>query len=132
MAKPSLAEIAIVAGARTPMSEWIGGKRGDGQQGGALATVSAIELGAVAARAAIERAGITPDRIDHVIMGNALQTSADALRRVLRAGRARARVLRYSPRPRGKRRILSAAARAAGKRADGVQQPTLRRSGIPG
>ena len=79
MAKPSLAEIAIVSGARTPMSEWIGGKRGDGQQGGALASLSAIELGAVAARAAIERAGISPEQIDHVIMGNALQTSADAL-----------------------------------------------------
>ena len=79
MANPSLAEIAIISGARTAMAEWIGGKRGDGLPGGALAGVSAIELGAVAARAAIERAGITPERIDHVIMGNALQTSGDAL-----------------------------------------------------
>jgi acetyl-CoA acetyltransferase family protein len=72
-------EIVVVSGARTPMAEWIGGKRGDGQQGGALATVSAIALGAVAARAAIERAGIPAERIDHVIMGNALQTSGDAI-----------------------------------------------------
>jgi acetyl-CoA acetyltransferase family protein len=72
-------EIAIVAGARTPMAEWIGGKRGDGLAGGALASVSATELGAAAARAAIERAGVPAERIDHVVMGNAMQTSADAI-----------------------------------------------------
>ena len=55
-------DIVIVSGARTPMAEWVGGKRGDGRPGGALASVSALELGAIAARAAIERAGITPDR----------------------------------------------------------------------
>jgi acetyl-CoA acetyltransferase family protein len=72
-------QIVIVAGARTPMAEWIGGKKGDGQPGGALASVSAIDLGAVAARAALTRAGIEPDRIDHVVMGNAMQTSGDAI-----------------------------------------------------
>jgi acetyl-CoA acetyltransferase family protein len=72
-------EIVIVSGARTPMAEWIGGKRGDGLPGGALASASAIELGAVAARAAIERAGIAPALIDHVVMGNAMQTSGDAI-----------------------------------------------------
>jgi acetyl-CoA acetyltransferase family protein len=61
------------------MAEWIGGKRGDGLPGGALASMSAIDLGAVAARAAIERAGIPAATIDHVVMGNALQTSGDAL-----------------------------------------------------
>jgi len=74
-----LPEIVIVSGARTPMAEWIGGKRGDGLPGGALATISAIDLGAVAARGAIQRAGIDPAIIDHVVMGNALQTSGDAL-----------------------------------------------------
>ena len=39
-------EIVIVSGARTPMAKWIGGKRGDGLAGGALAPVSAIDLGA--------------------------------------------------------------------------------------
>jgi len=73
------AEIVVLSGARTPMTEWIGGKRGDGLPGGALACISAIDLGAVAAKAAMERAGITPDIIDHVIMGNALQTSGDAI-----------------------------------------------------
>ena len=72
-------DIVIVSGARTPLSEWIGGKRGDGLQGGALASVSALDLGAVAAKAALERGGVDPKAIDHVIMGNALQTSGDAL-----------------------------------------------------
>src|SRR5216110_1169637 len=72
-------DIVIVSGARTPMAEWIGGKRGDGLPGGLLASVSAIELGALAARAAIERAGIEAGRIDHVVMGNAMQTSGDAI-----------------------------------------------------
>src|SRR5215510_2817488 len=72
-------EIVILSGARTPMAEWIGGKRGDGLPGGALASVSAIDLGAVASRAAIERAGIQPGQIEHVVMGNALQTSSDAI-----------------------------------------------------
>ncbi len=72
-------DLVIVGGARTPMAEWIGGKRGDDKQGGALATVSAIELGAIAAKGALERAGIPADAVDHVVMGNAMQTSGDAL-----------------------------------------------------
>jgi len=72
-------DIVIVSGARTPMAEWIGGRRGDGQSGGALAPVSALDLGAAAAKGALERAGIPADRIDHVVMGNALQTSGDAI-----------------------------------------------------
>jgi acetyl-CoA acyltransferase 2 len=75
----SSADVVIVSGARTPMSEWVGGKRGDGLPGGALASISAIDLGAVAAKAAIERSGIPADAFDHVIMGNALQTSGDAI-----------------------------------------------------
>jgi acetyl-CoA acetyltransferase family protein len=61
------------------MAEWIGGKRGDGLPGGALASVTAIDLGAAAARAAIERAKVPAARIDHVVFGNALQTSGDAI-----------------------------------------------------
>jgi acetyl-CoA acetyltransferase family protein len=71
--------IVIVGGARTPMAEWIGGKRGDGKPGGALSSVSAIDLGAVAVRGALERAKVAVDQVDHVVMGNALQTSGDAL-----------------------------------------------------
>jgi acetyl-CoA acyltransferase 2 len=72
-------DIVIVSGARTPMAEWIGGKRGDGLPGGALASVSALDLGALAAKAALERGGVDHKSIDHVVMGNALQTSGDAL-----------------------------------------------------
>jgi acetyl-CoA acetyltransferase family protein len=61
------------------MAEWIGGKRGDGLPGGALASVTAIDLGAAAAKAAIERAKVPAARIDHVVFGNALQTSGDAI-----------------------------------------------------
>jgi len=74
-----LQDIVIVSGARTPMAEWIGGKRGDGQPGGALASVSAIDLGVVAARAALQRAGVEPGTIDHVVIGNAMPTSADGI-----------------------------------------------------
>ena len=72
-------DVVIVSGARTPMAEWIGGRRGDGLNGGALASVSALDLGAIAARAAVERAGVPASEFDHIVMGNALQTSADAL-----------------------------------------------------
>src|SRR5262245_37307270 len=61
------------------MAEWVGGKRGDGQSGGAPASGPAIDLGATAARAALDRADLSPGLVDHVVMGNALQTSADAI-----------------------------------------------------
>ena len=47
--------------------------------GGPLRELSAQELGAVAARAAIERSGLEPAEFDHIIFGNALQTSGDAI-----------------------------------------------------
>ncbi|HKQ19268.1 MAG TPA: acetyl-CoA C-acetyltransferase [Candidatus Eisenbacteria bacterium] len=72
-------EVVILNGARTPMTEWVGGRAGNGKQGGALRDVSAIDLGAIAAKAALERSKVPPDILDHVIMGNALQTSGDAL-----------------------------------------------------
>ena len=50
-----------------------------GRYGGVLRELSAIELGAVAARAAVERSGVDPAECDHVIFGNALQTSGDAI-----------------------------------------------------
>ncbi|MCH7548232.1 MAG: acetyl-CoA C-acyltransferase [Candidatus Krumholzibacteriota bacterium] len=72
-------KVVILGGARTPMAEWVGGKRGDGKPGGALASLSAIDLGVVAARGALDKTGIDAERIDHVVMGNALQTSGDAI-----------------------------------------------------
>ncbi len=71
--------VVIVGGARTPMAEWVGGKRGDGESGGALAGVSALDLGAVAARGALAKSKVPAEKITHVVMGNALQTSGDAL-----------------------------------------------------
>src|SRR6186713_1588523 len=62
-------EVVIVGGARTPMAEYVG----------AFKDISAIELGARAAIAALERAGAQPGWVDHVVMGNALQTSGDAI-----------------------------------------------------
>jgi acetyl-CoA acetyltransferase family protein len=73
------ASVVILNGARTPMAEWVGGRAGDGTPGGALKDVSAIDLGAVAAKAAIERSRVPADIFDHVIMGNAMQTSGDAI-----------------------------------------------------
>jgi acetyl-CoA acetyltransferase family protein len=46
---------------------------------GALKDVSALDLGAIASRAAMERAGVRPEWIDHAVFGNVLQTSADAI-----------------------------------------------------
>ena len=50
-----------------------------GTFGGSLKDFSANQLGAIAARAAIESARIQPDVIGHVVFGNALQTSSDAI-----------------------------------------------------
>ncbi len=71
--------VVILGGARTPMAEWVGGKRGDGEPGGALASVSALDLGATAARGALAKTKVAAEKISHVVMGNALQTSADAI-----------------------------------------------------
>ncbi len=46
---------------------------------GAFADVSAIDLGVHAAREALARSGVEPGAVDHVIFGNALQTSGDAI-----------------------------------------------------
>lgn len=56
-----------------------GARTGFGTFGGTLKDLSAIELGVVASKAAVERAGVAPESIDHVVFGNALQTSADAI-----------------------------------------------------
>jgi acetyl-CoA acetyltransferase family protein len=62
-------DIAIVSGARTPFGRYCG----------KLKDFTAQELGAVAAKGAIERAGIDAKEFDHVVFGNAQQTSGDAL-----------------------------------------------------
>jgi acetyl-CoA acyltransferase 2 len=54
-------------------------RTGFGTFGGSLRGFSATELGVFAARGAFERAAIEPDAVNHVVFGNALQTSADAI-----------------------------------------------------
>jgi acetyl-CoA acetyltransferase family protein len=46
---------------------------------GALKDVSALELGAQAARAAFAKTGVRPEWIDHTVVGNVMQTSSDAI-----------------------------------------------------
>ena len=62
-------DVFILGGARTPMAEYTG----------KLKDFSALELGAIAARAAMERTGVKPADVDHIVFGNVLQTSADAV-----------------------------------------------------
>jgi acetyl-CoA acyltransferase 2 len=55
-----------------------GARTGFGGFGGSLKDLSATELGAIAAKAALERGGVDPHAVSHVVVGNAMQTSADA------------------------------------------------------
>ena len=72
-------DVVIVGGARTPFCEWQGGKRGDGQPGGLLKDVSALKLGEIAIRGALEKTGTSPENVDHLVMGYALQTCDQAI-----------------------------------------------------
>jgi acetyl-CoA acyltransferase 2 len=64
-----ITDAVILHGARTPMARYTG----------AFDQTSAIDLGAAASRAAIERSGVDAAEFDHVVFGNVMQTSADAL-----------------------------------------------------
>jgi len=66
MTKP---DVFVIGGARTPMTDYVG----------ALKDVSALELGAIAARGAFSKTGVKPEWIDHAVFGNVLQTSSDAI-----------------------------------------------------
>ena len=72
-------DVVILGGARTPFCEWVGGKRGDGKPGGALKTLRAEELGAIAIKGALEKTGTDPATVDHVVMGYALQTNSQSI-----------------------------------------------------
>jgi len=67
-------EVVIVGGARTPMCEYVG-TPGFGK----LKTVTAIDLATHASKAALARSKVDPASVDHVVVGNALQTSPDAI-----------------------------------------------------
>jgi acetyl-CoA acyltransferase 2 len=62
-------DAVILEGARTPMIRYMG----------AFDDTNAIELGAAAGKEAVRRAGVNAEEFDHVIFGNVMQTSADAL-----------------------------------------------------
>jgi len=62
----SIPDVVIIAGARTPF----------GRINGNLAARTAVELGTVAIRGALEKAGVSPDDVDAVIMGQVLQAGA--------------------------------------------------------
>ena len=62
-------DLVLVDGVRTPMAEY----------NGSFSEISAIDLGVHAARALFERLGVDPAEIDHTVVGNALQTSPDAI-----------------------------------------------------
>jgi len=62
-------DVFILGGKRTAMGEYVG----------ALKDISAIDLGATAAKGALAATKVQPEEIDHTVMGNALQTSGDAI-----------------------------------------------------
>ena len=62
-------EILIVSARRTPMGEY----------GGALRDMSALDLGAIASKAAISQSQFEANDFDHAVFGNAMQTTGDAL-----------------------------------------------------
>jgi acetyl-CoA acetyltransferase family protein len=62
-------DIAIVNGARTPMGRYCG----------KLRDFTAMDLGAIAAKEAMQRSGVEPAEIDHLVIGNAQQTSGDSI-----------------------------------------------------
>jgi acetyl-CoA C-acetyltransferase len=59
-------DVVIVSAARTPVGSFLGG----------LSSLSAAQLGEVAIRAALERAGVRPEEVDEVILGHVLQAAA--------------------------------------------------------
>lgn len=61
-------KIVFVAGKRTPF----------GSFGGSLKDVSATELGVIATKATLGQAGVSAEKIDHVVFGNVVQSGADA------------------------------------------------------
>jgi acetyl-CoA acetyltransferases len=61
-------KIVFISGKRTPF----------GSFGGTLKDVTATDLGVVAAKATLAQAGLSPEKIDHVVFGNVVQSSADA------------------------------------------------------
>ena len=62
-------EIYFLSGKRTPF----------GTYGGSLKDLSATDLAVESAKAALAQSGVTPEQVEHVVYGNVVQTSADAI-----------------------------------------------------
>lgn len=60
-------KVVFISGKRTPF----------GAYGGSLKNISGTELGVIAAKATLEQAGVSPEEIDQIIMGNVVQSSSD-------------------------------------------------------
>ena len=58
-----MSDVVILGGARTPIGAFLGG----------LAPLTAPKLGSIAISCALERAGVAPDQVDEVFMGNVIQ-----------------------------------------------------------
>jgi acetyl-CoA acyltransferase 2 len=69
-------EAVIITGVRTAFGKFMG----------AFSGVSAVELAAHVTKGALERANVSPDQVEHVIFGNVLQTSPDAIYLARHAG----------------------------------------------
>ena len=64
-------DVFILSAVRTPI----------GKFGGSLASLTAADMGVVAAKAAMERAGVQPDQVEETIFGNARQAGEDRILR---------------------------------------------------
>ena len=62
-------DLVLLDGVRTPMAKF----------GGSFSDISAIDLGVRAAQEVLRRTGLDPADVDHTVVGNALQTSPDAI-----------------------------------------------------
>src|SRR5947207_1722893 len=65
----TMEEIVIIAGQRTPF----------GAFGGSLKSFSPTDLGVAASQGAIKQAGVNSEKIDHVVFGNVVQSTADSI-----------------------------------------------------
>src|SRR5438309_2292497 len=67
--RPAVGNVVIIEGVRTAF----------GRFGGALRDVAATQLGIEVARGALARSTLAPEAVDHVVFGNVIQSSADAV-----------------------------------------------------
>jgi acetyl-CoA C-acetyltransferase len=73
-----MAGSVIIGGARTPI----------GKLSGAFGSFSATDLGGFAIKAALERAGVSPDQVDYVLMGQVLQAGVGQMTALQAAAKA--------------------------------------------